>query len=102
MDLLLYDDDRSNGPYKMAHHWLHPVDLGHLSGATGETCRRGLNPVEILRIILGDVNQVASQDVHIVTYVLHSLAVKSIGRLPSQPTLPERSAYSTQDSMTLI
>jgi hypothetical protein len=60
----LYNDDRSNGPYKIAHHWLQPVDLGHLSGATDETCWRGLNPVNILRIIRGHVNQATTQDVH--------------------------------------
>ena len=43
--------------------WLHPVDLGHLSGATDETCRRERSPFDILRIILGHANQ-ASQDVH--------------------------------------
>jgi hypothetical protein len=48
----------------MAHGWLHPVDLGHLSGAADETCRPGRNPVDILRIILGHVNQAASQDDH--------------------------------------
>jgi hypothetical protein len=47
----------------MAYHWLHPVDLGHLSGATDETCRQGQNPVDILRIILDHVNQAAPQDV---------------------------------------
>jgi hypothetical protein len=44
----------------MAHDWLHPVDLGHLSGAIDDTCQRGRNPVDILRIILGHVNQTAS------------------------------------------
>jgi hypothetical protein len=47
----------------MAHHWLHPVDLGHLSGVTDKTCRRGRNFVDILRIILVHANQVTSQDV---------------------------------------
>jgi len=28
----------------MAYHGLHPVDLGHLSGTTDETCRRGQIP----------------------------------------------------------
>jgi hypothetical protein len=62
--LSLYNDDRSNGSYKIAHHWLQPVDLGHLSGATDEACRRRRNPVNILRIIRGHVNQAASRDVH--------------------------------------
>jgi hypothetical protein len=34
--LSLYDDDRSNDSYKMVHCWLHPVDLGHISGAADE------------------------------------------------------------------
>jgi hypothetical protein len=38
----------------------------------------------------------------IATYVSHIPAVKSIGRLPSQPTLPEKSARSIQDSITQI
>jgi hypothetical protein len=28
--------------------YLHPVDLGHLSGVTDETYRQGRNPVNIL------------------------------------------------------
>jgi len=44
----------------MAHHWLHPVDLGHLSGATDDTRQRGRNLVDIPRIILGHVNQTVS------------------------------------------
>ena len=53
----------------MAHHWLHPVDPGHLSGTADETCRRARNPVDILRIILGHVHQVdlANRDIS-VTY----------------------------------
>jgi hypothetical protein len=35
----------------MAHHWLHPIDLRHLSGATDKTCRRGRNPVDVLRVM---------------------------------------------------
>ena len=41
----------------MEHHQLHLVDLGHLRGSTDETCRQGRNPFNILRIILGHVNQ---------------------------------------------
>jgi hypothetical protein len=33
------------------YHWLHPVDLGHLSGAIDDTCQRERNPIDILRII---------------------------------------------------
>jgi hypothetical protein len=48
---------------KIAHHWPHLVDLGHLSKATDETCRRGRNLIDILQIILGHIRP-ASQDVH--------------------------------------
>jgi hypothetical protein len=48
----------------MVHHLRHPVNLGHLSGATDETFQRGRNPVNILRIIRGHVNQMVSKDVH--------------------------------------
>jgi hypothetical protein len=72
---------------------------GHLSGATDKTCRRGRNPVDVLRVM--SIRRPRKISI-IATYVLHILAVRFIGRLPSQPTFSEMSGRSIQDSMASL
>jgi hypothetical protein len=109
--LSLFDDYRSNGSYKLAYHWLHPVDLG----ISAEQQTKLVGEDEILSTFCESfchVNQAGlpgQQNLFFLLarcslsrHVLHTSAVKSIGRLPSQPTLLEKYARSIQDSMTQI